>query len=133
MFIGSQEICSTWKLFLKGKFIGCLWDFSGDYNRSLTVYDKVLCRPACTNFGFNWEEVELDSFMLKNNFIAKQFDLCLRNKKETDEVRLGENLKILTLFIQRLRRFQLRIRIFIRFLMGLNIVLFLLVVFFIFA
>ena len=64
----------------KGKVYRIPLDFSGKYNRNLTVYDKATGgRLACTNFGFDWEEIELDSFMLKN-FIAKQFDLCLRNK-----------------------------------------------------
>jgi len=64
----------------KGKVYRVPLDFSGNYNRGLTVYDKATGgRLACTNFGFDWEEVELDSFMLKN-FIAKQFGLCLRNK-----------------------------------------------------
>jgi len=68
------------KVASKGKVFRVPLDFSGNYNRSLTVYDKATgCRLACTNFGFDWEEVELDSFILKN-FIAKQFGLCLRKK-----------------------------------------------------
>ena len=42
------------KVASKGKVFRVPLDFSGNYNRSLTVYDKATgCRLACTNFGFD--------------------------------------------------------------------------------
>lgn len=55
-------------------------DYNGDFNRSLTVYDKTTVGlVSCINFGQTWEETECDLKLLKI-FISKQFSLSLREK-----------------------------------------------------